>query len=108
LMRHRAHLLNRTAAAIWRRCDGRTTIEEMTASLPELGLPADPTVVHYALAQLQRAHLLEAPVTAHDGSPPGDAAEPGQGRSGRPAPARGDLHRRSHAGHGRVRAVQEG
>jgi hypothetical protein len=69
LKRHKAHRLNKTAAAIWRRCDGQTTIEEITASLPQLGLPSDPTLVEYTLTKLERAHLLQEPVSPQLGGP---------------------------------------
>jgi len=63
LKRHKGHRLNRTAAAIWRRCDGQTTVAEMAASLPELGLPADAELVRYTLARLEGVHLLHERVT---------------------------------------------
>ena len=57
--RNRAYCLNRTAALVWRHCDGRTTVSEMTAVLQrELGRPADDELVHYALRQLRKDRLL--------------------------------------------------
>lgn len=57
--RHRAHRLNRTAALVWRHCDGRTTTAEMAALLErELNLPAQEQVVWFAVKRLQRARLL--------------------------------------------------
>jgi len=35
LDRHRAHCLNRTAALIWRHCDGSTSVAEMARRLPQ-------------------------------------------------------------------------
>jgi Coenzyme PQQ synthesis protein D (PqqD) len=71
LERHRAHTLNRTAALVWRQCDGRTTIAEMAARLHrELDLPADERVVWMALARLQRAHLLQERIAT-----PGSSAD---------------------------------
>ena len=64
LERHRAHCLNKTAALIWHRCDGETSIAEIAASLKdELDVAPDPELVRYALGRLAKAHLLEtAPV----------------------------------------------
>ena len=59
LERDRAHCLNRTAALVWRRCDGRTSLEEMAAILEkELNVPAPEEAVLLALQRLERAHLL--------------------------------------------------
>lgn len=60
LERHKAHCLNRASAAVWKRCDGRTTIAEMARLLErELAAPIDDDVVWLALGQLRRFHLLE-------------------------------------------------
>lgn len=60
LVRHKAHCLNKASAAVWKRCDGRTTVAEMTRRLGrELAAPVDDDVVWLALAQLRRFHLLE-------------------------------------------------
>jgi hypothetical protein len=69
LQRHKAHRLNKTAAAIWRRCDGQTTIAELAASLPKLGLPADTELVKYTLTRLEQAHLLQERITPALGGP---------------------------------------
>ena len=63
VQRHKAHCLNRSAALVWRACDGRTSIPEIAARLVrELDLPNDEVFVQAALAQLGRARLLnEAP-----------------------------------------------
>src|SRR6266849_515680 len=64
LERHRAHSLNRTAALVWRHCDGKTSVAEIAGLLNrELSLPADEQVVWMALARLQRARLLQERVT---------------------------------------------
>jgi hypothetical protein len=67
LKRHRGHCLNSTAALVWRRCDGRTTVAEVAATLQkELSLPAGEAgeaVVWLALDRLTRAQLLMARVT---------------------------------------------
>ena len=61
----KAHLLNTTTAAVWRLCDGATTVAEMAARVSsDLDAPVGDEVVWEALAQLQRADLLEAPVEA--------------------------------------------
>jgi hypothetical protein len=60
LTRDKAHCLNASAAAIWKRCDGRTSTKEIAASLTkEVGETVDEGVVWLALAALQRSHLLE-------------------------------------------------
>ena len=57
---HRAHRLDALAALVWRGCDGRATPAELAASLAEVqGAPVDVEVVHFALARLARARLLE-------------------------------------------------
>ncbi len=64
LKRHKANCLNRTAALVWRRCDGQTSVAEVTAMLEEqLATPTDEAVVWMALDRLGRAHLLSEPVT---------------------------------------------
>ena len=60
--RHEAHCLNRTAAVIWKHCDGRTSIAEIAGRLAsEVGEsgPVDERVVWHALNQFRRDHLLE-------------------------------------------------
>lgn len=57
--RDRAHSLNRTAAAVWRRCDGRTGVRELAAALSlELRTDVGEDVVRLALARLDGARLL--------------------------------------------------
>ncbi len=64
LKRHKARCLNRTAALVWRRCDGRTTVAEVAALLEkELEIPGDEAVVWMALDRLGRAQLLTERVT---------------------------------------------
>lgn len=61
LKRHKAHCLNATAAYIWLRCDGKTSVEEIAQGLAsEFGLPADPQIVTMALDTLRKARLLES------------------------------------------------
>ncbi len=64
LKRHKANCLNRTAALVWRHCDGQTSVAEVAALLEEqLATPTDEAVVWMALDRLGRAHLLSEPVT---------------------------------------------
>jgi hypothetical protein len=58
--RQRLHVLSRTAALVWRHCDGERTVAELVELLGrELGAPADESLVTLALAQLDEARLLE-------------------------------------------------
>jgi hypothetical protein len=58
-----AHCLNRTAALVWRLCDGRTTIEALARRVEqELHVEQGKELVQLALEQLDRKHLLEKPV----------------------------------------------
>lgn len=61
--RDRAHCLNRTAALVWRACDGKTTVADAAARIErELAVPAGEPVVWMALDRLERARLLAEPV----------------------------------------------
>jgi len=61
-VRHRAHCLNPTASLVWRLCDGRRSVTEISEQVArETGLPADPAIVELALRRLRRAHLLDEP-----------------------------------------------
>jgi hypothetical protein len=57
LEQHRAHCLNRTAAAVFRLADGTRTLSELAAAAD-----ADVEVVRVALERLADASLLESPV----------------------------------------------
>ncbi len=60
LKRHRAHCLNKTAALVWHKCDGQTSLEEMASILEgELGSPVDEELVRLILARLEKAHLVQ-------------------------------------------------
>src|SRR5947209_19897208 len=60
LERHDAHCLNRIAALVWSRCDGRTTVAKMTDVIQkQLGTSVDVDIVWLAINQLQRFHLIE-------------------------------------------------
>ena len=69
LDRHKAHCLNRTAALVWRHCDGRTPVAEMASVLErELKCPVDQAVVWMAVERLARARLLQDRVTPPAGA----------------------------------------
>src|SRR5262245_4041574 len=54
------HALNPAAARVWEMCDGSTRIEEMTAVVRrDLQSPGATSIVEHALAQFDRAGLLE-------------------------------------------------
>ena len=58
---HVAHELNATAAAVWRHCDGRTSVPDIAAAVrDECELPADDDIVRLAVAQLSRAGLMDS------------------------------------------------
>ena len=59
LARHRTHCLNRSAAAVWRLCNGQRTPAEITRTLTQApeGRWSD-EAVRLALDELGRAHLL--------------------------------------------------
>lgn len=60
LDRNKAHCLNQTAALVWKRCDGQTSIAEMCRVLEEAtGAPVEEQVIWFALDQFTRDHLLE-------------------------------------------------
>lgn len=62
---HKAHCLNKTAAAIWRKCDGSTPVQFIAKQIrDEFELPADDGIIWMALQQLERAKLLEGPLAA--------------------------------------------
>ncbi len=70
LERNKAHCLNPTAALVWSRCDGKTSVADMAGLLErEMDLPADESLVWMALDRLGKARLLEEPVKL-----PGEAA----------------------------------
>jgi hypothetical protein len=62
--RHKAHCLNQTAAAVWKHCDGKTTVDEMAGLLgKQLGVPVEKNVLEFGLDQLEKAQLLVAPMS---------------------------------------------
>ncbi|MBI2867644.1 MAG: PqqD family protein [Chloroflexi bacterium] len=61
--RNKAHCLNRSAALVWERCDGKSTVQDTVAALQrELDASANEEVVHYALHQFEKARLLSGPL----------------------------------------------
>jgi hypothetical protein len=55
----KAHCLNPTAALVWKHCDGRTSVEQITRLLEKsLGTIVDEDVVWCALNQLEKDKLL--------------------------------------------------
>lgn len=62
-VRHRAHRLNATAAAVWRHCDGETSVADLTSLLAgKFDLPPDEDLIWLALDRLEMARLLRTPV----------------------------------------------
>ena len=58
--RQRLHVLSRTAALVWRHCDGEHTAAELRELVGhDLGAPADESLITLALAQLDEAGLIE-------------------------------------------------
>lgn len=63
LARHRAHSLNRVAAAVWRACDGTRGVAALgLAAARESGQVVPVEAVRYALQSLGRAQLMDGPV----------------------------------------------
>jgi hypothetical protein len=59
---NQVHRLNRSAATVWRHCDGTRTPADLAAVLhKELGLPLDEAVAEVALEELSEANLLTEP-----------------------------------------------
>ena len=68
--RHRAHCLNRTAALVWKHCDGGKSVEQIAELLrAELEVPDAEELVWWALHRLGKARLLTEPM-----SPPPEVA----------------------------------
>jgi hypothetical protein len=58
--RDEAHCLNQTAALVWRKCDGKTTVAEAARSMRRtLGAQVDSDLVWLAVNQLERYHLVD-------------------------------------------------
>lgn len=65
LDRHKAHCLNKTAALVWERCDGKTSVPQLAQQLETaLKTRVDEDIVWLAVAQLGKSRLLKiAPET---------------------------------------------
>jgi hypothetical protein len=60
LDRDKAHCLNHSAAAVWERCDGRTTVAEIARAVEKkTGAKVGEEFVWLAIEALGRDHLLE-------------------------------------------------
>jgi hypothetical protein len=65
--RDRAHHLNPVASLVWRHCDGRTSIPELTALIQaRFGASRDESATWLALRQLDRVRLLAGPLAVPD------------------------------------------
>src|SRR5207245_5643723 len=70
LNRDKAHCLNKASALIWRLCDGRATVSEISRlAEQQLNTPLDERVVWLALDQLEKSHLLQTPLSRQVDSP---------------------------------------
>lgn len=76
LDRNKAHCLNSTAALVWKQCDGKTGIAEITRMLniacgaaKEDGEALREDIVRIALKQLERAELIEKMEIGQTSSP---------------------------------------
>lgn len=63
LASHKAHCLSPTAAAIWRKCDGESTAEDIAGRLQKEGIQADEEMVWMVLHRLSKINLLEERIT---------------------------------------------
>ncbi len=60
LDRDKAHCLNRTAALVWNRCDGKSTARQVALTIgKELDAAVDADLVWMAVKQLERFHLVK-------------------------------------------------
>jgi hypothetical protein len=67
--RHKAHCLNRTAALVWKHCDGRSTVSDIASKVSrEASAEVGGEVVWLALEQLSKTHLLKERVASREGS----------------------------------------
>lgn len=58
--RDEAHCLNRTAALVWKECDGKNTAAQAARALKkELDAPVDADLIWLAVKQLQKFHLVD-------------------------------------------------
>jgi hypothetical protein len=58
---NKVHCLNKTAAAVWESCDGTRTVDDLARIVEaKFGAPLDCSLVLQALAELEKADLLES------------------------------------------------
>jgi Coenzyme PQQ synthesis protein D (PqqD) len=63
----RAHCLNQTAAIVWKHCDGKTSVDQILHILQsESHSSVSESIVLLALEQLNKARLLEQPISTAD------------------------------------------
>ncbi|HBB89834.1 MAG TPA: hypothetical protein DC047_19690 [Blastocatellia bacterium] len=53
-----AHCLNKTAALVWKNCDGSKSVGDISLSLAESGAQLDQDMIWMALAELKRFELV--------------------------------------------------
>ena len=60
LKRHKAYCLNASAAAVWKSCDGKSTVSDLAAKVEkDQESPVDEKFVWLALDQLEKSFLLQ-------------------------------------------------
>lgn len=70
LENHKAHCLNKAAAAVWEHCDGTKSVRDIALALgKDLNAQADEGMVWHALDQLGKARLLENKIPQPEGKP---------------------------------------
>lgn len=70
LKRHKAYCLNATAAAVWKRSDGKHTVSDLAAELQkDQKSPVDERIVWLALDQLEKYYLLQTKAAKPVGLP---------------------------------------
>jgi hypothetical protein len=66
--KHRAHCLNKTAAAVWLECSGDATVPEIATKVESLfHTGGDDALVRLAILKLRKAGLLEETAAVLDG-----------------------------------------
>ena len=66
---HRAHCLNRTAAMIWNRCDGKNTVAQITENVSLMsGSSVPEELILLGLERLKRTRLLKDGVAQINGA----------------------------------------
>lgn len=68
LERNRAHCLNRSAALIWKHCDGKTSIRDISKAVSaEMDSRVGERAIWFAVSQFNKDHLLDEqlPLPSH-------------------------------------------